>query len=180
MRIFIIGYMGAGKTTVGRRLASRIDMFHIDLDDAFEERYRYSIPSFFDRFGEEKFREFEHECLKWIIRENERAVISTGGGTARHNDNMALMNDSGISIYLKMHPASLAQRLRHARRLRPLVRDVHHDAMLDFVEEQLAGREKFYERADIIVQGESVDLDGLVEVLDNSPPAAGKGWRRNG
>jgi shikimate kinase len=179
MRVFIVGYMGAGKTTVGKRLGRRTGMPHIDLDDAFEERFRYSIPSFFDRFGEEKFREFEHECLKWIIRENARAVISTGGGTPCHHGNMALMNASGISIYLKMHPASLAKRLRSARRLRPLVRDVHYDDMQAFVEEQLAVREEFYERADITVKGEDVDLDVLVEVLKNSPPAASSGWRRN-
>ena len=67
MRIFIIGYMGAGKSTNGRRLANRLGIPFIDIDEAFELRFRYSIPRFFDHFGEERFRDLEHQCLKEIF-----------------------------------------------------------------------------------------------------------------
>jgi len=165
MRIFIIGYMGAGKSTVGKRLANRINMPFIDLDDVFEAKYRYSIPNFFDDFGEEKFHEFEHSCLKEIISENEHAVISTGGGTACHHGNIDIMNKEGLTVYLKMHPSSLTKRLNMARRLRPVIRNVEGTDMRNFIEGQLSEREKFYNKATITVKGKSLDLDGLVERL---------------
>jgi shikimate kinase len=165
MRIFIIGYMGAGKSTIGKRLANKLGIAFVDLDDAFEAKYRYSIPRFFDHFGEERFREFEHQCLKEIIDENEDGVISTGGGTACFKDNMAMMKQNGTTVYIKMHPISLAHRLTRARRLRPVIRDIQNDDMQEFVGEQLAEREPFYNEADITVKGESLDLDELIAKL---------------
>jgi len=166
VRIFIIGYMGAGKSTVGKRLARKLGKRFVDLDEAFEAKFRYSIPRFFDHFGEVRFREFEKQCLHDIIEKEDDAVISTGGGTACFHDNIDLMNRNGITIYLKMHPKSIAHRLNRARRLRPVVRDINNDGMQKFVEEQLDEREPFYDQAQIIVKGESLDLDMLVAELD--------------
>jgi len=165
MRIYIIGYMGAGKSTIGKRLANKLDFPFVDLDDAFESKYRYSIPRFFDHFGEERFREFENQCLKDISAENEKAVVSTGGGTACFGNNLTHMQKSGVTVYVKMHPKSLAQRLNKARRLRPIIRDIQNDDMQAFVEEQLQAREEFYNQAQIIVKGESLDLGELVKKL---------------
>jgi len=166
MRIFIIGYMGAGKSTVGRRLANRLNIPFVDLDDAFEAKFRYSIPRFFDHFGEERFREFENQCLREIISEHDTAVISTGGGTACSVENMSLMNTEGITIYLKMASKSLALRLNKARRLRPIIRDIQNDDMLEFIEEQMTKREPFYEQAKLVIKGESLDLDELAGLLE--------------
>lgn len=166
MRIYIIGYMGAGKSTVGKRLANRLDVPFVDLDDAFESKYRYSIPRFFEHFGEERFREFEHQCLKEITDEHNTAVISTGGGTACYHNNLELMKENGTTVYLKMHPKSLAHRLNHARRLRPVIRDINNDDMLRFVEDQLYERETFYNQADHIVKGEDLDMKNLIIKLD--------------
>lgn len=168
MRIFIIGYMGAGKTTVGKRLANKLSIPFVDLDDAFEAKYRYSIPRFFEHFGEERFREFENQCLKEIIHEHDTAVISTGGGTACSDRNMLLMNNEGITVYIKMAPKSLAHRLIHARRLRPIVRDIQNDVMLGFVEDQLSEREPFYNRAKHTVKGESLDIEDLVSLVESN------------
>ena len=165
MRVFIIGYMGAGKSTVGKRLANNLDIPFVDLDDAFEARFRYSIPRFFDHFGEKRFREFEHQCLKEIIVEHAEAVISTGGGTACFKNNISLMNKEGITVYIKMHPKSLALRLNQARRLRPVVRDIKNSDMQKFIEEQLAEREPYYEQATTIIKGESLDLADLISKL---------------
>ena len=165
MRIFIIGYMGAGKSTVGKRLASKLDIPFVDLDDAFEARYRYSIPRFFEHFGEERFREFENQCLREIISNHEQAVISTGGGTACNEENISLMNQKGLTVYIKMHPSSLAHRLNRARRLRPVIRDIQNEDMLGFVEEQLLEREVFYNKAHITIKGESLDFNGLVQAI---------------
>jgi len=158
--------MGAGKSTVGKRLARKLGKRFVDLDEAFEAKFRYSIPRFFDHFGEVRFREFEKQCLHDIIEKEDDAVISTGGGTACFHDNIDLMNRNGITIYLKMHPKSIAHRLNRARRLRPVVRDINNDGMQKFVEEQLDEREPFYDQAQIIVKGESLDLDMLVAELD--------------
>ena len=165
MRIYIIGYMGAGKSTVGKRLANRLGMDFVDLDDAFESRYRYSIPRFFEHFGEEKFREFERQCLTEISAESENAVISTGGGTACFHQNLEFMKDNGLTVYLHMHPKSLANRLKNARRLRPVIRDIPNDDMPGFVEQQLSEREPYYRQAHIIVKGEDLDLEGLVDLI---------------
>jgi len=166
MRIFIIGYMGAGKSTVGKRLANNLNIPFVDLDDAFEARFRYSIPRFFDHFGEKRFREFEYRCLKEIIKDHDHAVISTGGGTACFNDNISLMNKEGITVYIKMHPKSLALRLNRARRLRPVVRDIKNSDMQKFIEEQLADREGFYEQAKITVKGENLNMEKLTEEIN--------------
>lgn len=157
--------MGAGKSTVGKRLANKLGLGFVDLDDAFEARYRYSIPRFFDQFGEERFRDFEKQCLIDIIDNEDDVVISTGGGTACFHDNISVMNKNGITVYLKMHPRSLAHRLNRARRPRPIVRDVNDDEMMEFVEEQLAEREPFYAQSYITVKGESLDLEELVDML---------------
>ncbi len=167
MRIFIIGYMGAGKSTVGKRLANKLSIPFVDLDDAFEAKYRYSIPRFFEHFGEERFREFENQCLKEIILEHDTAVISTGGGTACSDRNMLLMNSEGTTVYIKMTPKSLAHRLIHARRLRPVVRDIQNEDMLAFVEDQLSEREPFYTKASVTIKGEDLDLEELVEIIES-------------
>jgi len=157
--------MGAGKSTVGKRLAGKFGKHFIDLDEAFESKFRYSIPRFFDHFGEVRFREFEKQCLQDIIEKEDDAVISTGGGTACFHDNIDLMNRSGITIYLKMHPKSLAHRLNRARRLRPIVREINNEDMKDFVEEQLAEREIYYNQAQITIKGESLDMEELVDKI---------------
>ncbi|MEN8224908.1 MAG: shikimate kinase [Bacteroidota bacterium] len=165
MKIFIIGYMGAGKSTVGRRLANRLNIPFIDLDDAFESKFRYSIHRFFDQFGETRFRELEHQCLLEVTSENENAVISTGGGTPCFHSNMELMDAAGTTIYLKMHPGSLAHRLSKARKPRPVIRNIHNDDVQTFIEQQLAEREKYYTRAHITVKGEDLDMEKLVEAV---------------
>jgi shikimate kinase len=158
--------MGAGKSTVGKRLARELGKRFVDLDEAFEAKFRYSIPRFFDHFGELRFREFEKQCLHDIIEKEDDVVISTGGGTACFHDNIDLMNRNGITVYLKMHPKSIAHRLNRARRLRPVVRDINNDGMQKFVEEQLAERETFYNQALLIVKGESLDMNILKEMID--------------
>jgi shikimate kinase len=154
--------MGAGKSTIGKRLANKMDLPFIDIDDAFEEKFRFSIPRFFEQFGEEKFREFESILLKEIIDYNENVIISTGGGTACHTENIELINNSGISIYLEMSPASIAHRLKNARKLRPVIMEIRNEDMLDFIKEQLDHRKAYYHQAHITVKAENMKLDYLI------------------
>jgi shikimate kinase len=158
--------MGSGKSTSGRRLARKMNLPFIDVDDAFEEKFRFSIPHFFEQFGEEKFREFESQLLKEIINGNDRVVISTGGGTACHSQNMDLINASGISVYFEMAPASIAHRLKNARKLRPVIMEIQNEDLLDFITEQLSLREAYYKRAHITVKAEDLKLDLLIEKIN--------------
>lgn len=154
-RYFIIGYMGAGKTTLGKMLAKQKNLEFIDLDHFIEGRYLKTIGELFDEIGEEKFRQIESSVLK-EIGEFENVVISTGGGAPCFFDNMEYMNKSGKTIYLKSSPESLIKRLKiSGKSKRPLLRDKNDDELLDFVTSALNSREEFYNRAHILFNVEN-------------------------
>jgi shikimate kinase len=94
--VYLIGFMGSGKTTVGRKLAKKLDHPFIDLDETIENRYRISIPTIFSKYDEKVFRKIEHETLKSLLH-LQNHVISTGGGTPCFFNNIDLINENGIS-----------------------------------------------------------------------------------
>jgi len=110
MRIFLIGFMGSGKTTVGQKLARRLGYSFIDMDMQIEKESSMSINQIFKELGEDGFRRREHDLLLRIIR-MDNVVVSTGGGVPCFDNNMELINQNGMSIYLKMTPESLVKRL---------------------------------------------------------------------
>ena len=110
MLIFLIGYMGSGKTTIGRGLARRLGLRFIDMDTEVEQRTGMSVTDYFAARGEEAFRGEEREVLRCLTNEQD-AVVATGGGVPCFFDNMEVMNASGLTIYLKMGPEKLAARL---------------------------------------------------------------------
>jgi shikimate kinase len=165
MRIFIVGFMGAGKTTVGRRLAKRLKYQFIDLDELFEQKFHYSIANFFDHFGEEKFREIEHELLKETLENNDDVVISTGGGTPCFYDNMDLMNESGLTLYIKMHEDSLKHRLIRSKRRRPVLPGLEEDEMEIFISKLMEVREPIYDKAKVKVKGEDLKVEHILPLL---------------
>ena len=112
-RIFLIGYMGAGKTTVGRDLSKILNLSFIDLDHYIEGRYMKTVDQFFKEFGEEKFRNTERRMLE-EISSFEDVIISTGGGSPCFFDNMQLMKEAGTTVYLKVSADELAKRLEIA------------------------------------------------------------------
>lgn len=157
MIIFIIGYMGSGKSTFGKRLASHMGVDFIDLDLLFEETYRIGIADFFAKYGEPVFRKMEHELLvKNLVLE--QTVVSCGGGTPCFFDNMEMMNSRGITVYLRLSPAALATRLQNSRRKRPLIETLPGDDLVQKITLHLAEREAFYNQARLIVEGISVDI----------------------
>lgn len=113
-RIIIIGYMGAGKTTVGRALAAELGIEFYDLDWYIESRMRKTVKQLFDEVGEEGFRKIEHNMLHEVA-EFENVVISCGGGTPCFFDNMAYMNQQGDTVYLKASPEILYKHLKWER-----------------------------------------------------------------
>lgn len=164
--IYLIGFMGSGKSTAGKKLATMLNYSFLDLDDAIENKYRISIPSIFSRFDENAFRILENKVLIDTFS-LKNYVVSTGGGTPCYYGNMALMRDQGTTVYLKLHPGSLHMRLTQSKKKRPLIQDKNPDEVIKFIEEMLEQREYFYKQAHITIKGEDVDLESLANLLLN-------------
>ena len=154
MRIYFIGYMGCGKSTIGRKLSSMLDLDFIDLDKYIEERNFKSIPTIFADEGELAFREKEHNALNEVAQ-FENVVISTGGGAPCFFDNMEMMNQTGITIYIAPDNETLANRLLKSKTERPLIIGKSREELLTFIETALEKRAPFYEQAKIIIRGKN-------------------------
>ena len=136
-RIILIGYMGAGKTTVGRQLAKRLGLMFYDLDWYIMNRMRRTVPQIFEESGEEGFRKIEHAMLHEVA-EFEDVVLSCGGGTPCFFDNMDYLNRMGETVYLKASPEVLYAHLKMGKSVRPLLLDKTPGEVEAFVKEQLA------------------------------------------
>lgn len=162
MRIFLIGYMGCGKTTVGKRLANKLGLRFVDLDSYIEEKYGKMVTEQFEEVGEFGFRERERNAVNDVCTQFDDILVSTGGGAPCFFDNMERMKEAGVTIYLKMTAMALASRLKGARKSRPLLRDKTQEELVAFIAKTLDEREPYYEQAKIVVSALSIDVDGLV------------------
>lgn len=142
--------MGAGKTTVGKALAKELDLPFYDLDWYIETRMHKKVKEIFDEQGEEGFRRIERNMLHEVA-EFENVVLSCGGGTPCFFDNMEYMNGQGTVIYLKCSPEVLFRHLKMGKGVRPLLLGKNDEELMAFIREQLERREKYYMKADNIV-----------------------------
>ncbi len=165
-RIYLVGYMGAGKTTVARRLANHLGWEVADTDAMFEEKYRISICDFFNKYDEPLYRKLESEVLK-STADLENVVISTGGGTACYFDNMDWMNQHGLTVFLRISQKAVIDRLLHAKRKRPLAEGKTESELTEFVNRHYTERLPFYEQAKITVKAEDLDLENLIKQIEN-------------
>ena len=145
-RIILIGYMGSGKTTVGRQLAKRLGLMFYDLDWYITNRMRRTVAQIFEESGEEGFRKIEHAMLHEVA-EFEDVVLSCGGGTPCFFDNMDYLNRMGETVYLKASPEVLYAHLKMGKSVRPLLLGKTPEEVEAFVKEQLAQREPYYSKA---------------------------------
>ena len=145
-RIIIIGYMGSGKTTVGRALAHNLGLSFYDLDWYIESRMHKTVKQLFDEKGEAGFHLIERNLLHELA-EFENIVISCGGGTPCFFDNMAYLNAQGDTVYLKATPDVLYGHLKMGKTVRPLLLDKTEDEVQTFISRQLAERETYYNKA---------------------------------
>ncbi len=165
MRIYLTGFMGSGKTTVGRKLAKCLNFRFIDLDKAIEQSQQMFISHIFKQFGEEQFRQWETEELMRLSLEK-NIVISTGGGTPCFNDNMQVMNQTGLTIYLYMSPAALFSRLKKAKMPRPLIDGKSPDELNQFIVDLMAIREPYYKQSEMTINGLRPELTNLVHSVE--------------
>jgi len=154
--------MGCGKTTLGKALAQKLNYKFIDLDAWFEEQNKTTITEYFEVHGETKFREKEHE---FIIESQKltNTIISTGGGAACFYNNIKVMNQSGTTIYVKLSPQSLMNRLQNETTTRPLIANKTNNELLAFIEQKLSEREPFYTQAQVVLDKEDSTVDEYVE-----------------
>ena len=158
MNYYLVGYMYSGKSTFGRQLADERGMHFLDLDHAFEERYHYTVPRFFQTFGEKAFRRLETQML-YSTADLDGYVVATGGGTPCHSGNMDFILAHGTAIYLQMTVDQLVVRALHSRNPRPGMRGLDADQLRARVAAQLKEREPFYLKAPIILDGNNPDLN---------------------
>ena len=145
-RIILVGYMGSGKTTVGKALSKETGMMFYDLDWYIESRMRKSVSQIFAEKGEEGFRKIEYNMLHEVA-EFEDVIISCGGGTPCFFDNMDYLNQQGDVVYLKATPETLYKHLLMAKVERPLLKDKSPEELIAYITEHLKGRAPFYEKA---------------------------------
>lgn len=171
-RIFLIGYMGCGKTSIGKQLAKKLDLSFVDLDAFIENRHHKSVRSLFEERGEAAFRQIEKQALEEVAQ-FEDTVVSTGGGTPCFFNNLEVMNLSGTSIYLEVSINELASRLLSAKDKRPLLKDKDEEELISFITDSLSKRKQFYEqathtyRAELLTSKKDIDttVDHIVSLL---------------
>lgn len=157
----IIGFMGSGKTTLGRKMAKVWDYKFIDLDLYIADMYGMSIPELFDKFGEKGFRTRESQALKDVLTQNQTCILSLGGGTPCFNQNLSLIKEKTLSIYLKLSAEELTSRLLRSPNPRPLVKNKSADELLEYIKAELQKREFFYTQADMTIESDSIQITDL-------------------
>jgi len=165
-RIFLIGFMGSGKSTLGKKLANQLDYRFEDMDDLIVRTSGMTIPGIFSEHGEELFRKWEKDILQEVIKK-ESLVIATGGGAPCHHDNLDVMNAHGLTVYLQLPPEAIRDRLLNSRTERPLVKGKSGEELLQFIKELLEKREKFYLASRLVVNGMETGASELAEMVRN-------------
>jgi shikimate kinase len=164
MRVFLIGFMGCGKSTIGKALAKQMGFDFIDLDKYIEKKEVKSIQQIFKKKGELAFRKIEGIALLEVCKKN-NIVIATGGGTPCFLKNMQTILEKGRSIYLKMEAEELKERLVNQQTQRPLLNNKSEKELFDFINSTLLEREGFYNQADFIVEGENISSESVLKLL---------------
>jgi len=167
MRIFLIGFMGCGKTTSGKKLAAALNYPFFDLDHQIVAATGQSIATYFGQFGENAFRLLEKQTLQDFEYPAD-CVISTGGGTPCYFNNMDWMNVHGLTIYIDMPPAALAKRLEQGKHKRPLLKDLDEREMVAFITDKLQDRLAYYRRSKLIIDGINLSTEQLKTAVLNA------------
>ena len=166
--LFLVGYMGCGKSTIGRKLARALHLEFVDTDHRIEEREGATVIDIFHYEGEERFRTIEREVLEEVITAERASVVSTGGGLPAWGDNMVRMNEVGRTIYLKRSAENIASRLSpYGRQKRPRLRGLNDEELVIFMREDMAKRDPYYSQAVQVVACEGKSDEEIIrEIID--------------
>lgn len=165
MRIYLTGYMGCGKSTLGRKLAKHAGLQFVDMDHYIEERNCKTVARIFEDEGEAGFRALERKALE-ELSEFIDVVVATGGGAPCFFDNMALMNNTGITIFMNINPSILASRLMSSKTGRPLIAGKSEAELVDFISQTLDKRMKFYRQARYQITRPDVSPEEVMKMIE--------------
>jgi len=163
-KIYIVGFMASGKSTLGAEIAKALNFEFEDLDGILEVKFGRSIAEMFQNWGEKKFRELEKESLRNLTIRNH--ILATGGGTPCFFDNIDFMLRQGKVIYLKQDPKVLAKRIRESDVIRPLFARIADKDIEAEVKRLLKEREPYYAKAHVTVEGEDISVKEVINMLN--------------
>ena len=163
MKIFLIGFMGSGKTHWGRQLSQKLGIPFFDLDEQIEEHAGKTIEEIFKIEGEEQFRLKEKDILHIITESHDSFVMACGGGSPCFFNNIEYMNQAGTTVWINSSLENLYQRLSGEKDKRPLIRDLPDDQLRYFIGKKFAGRKIYYEQADIVMEDSPEMLDKMIQ-----------------
>ena len=170
MKIFLIGFMGSGKTHWGRQLSAKLQLPFFDLDTVIVGKEKQSVAEIFARQGEEYFRYQERDTLEEITHDQESFILSCGGGTPCFFNNIEFMKKSGKVIWLNTSIDVLKDRLSKEQTSRPLIRDIDGHELRRYIIRKLSERRMYYQQSDVTVNEESITLEELLKLLFESGP----------
>ena len=164
-RVILIGFMGCGKSTLGKKIARQLKIPFIDSDAEIEKQQQMSIGEIFGKVGESGFREIETVFIKGLST-NEEYVLATGGGLPCFNKNMERLNELGTTFYLDRSAKELANRLKNAKTQRPLLVGLSDEELLDFIEVKLNERDEYYKLSQVILNRDDQTAAEIVNLTD--------------
>lgn len=165
MRIYLIGFMGAGKTHWGRILSNKLNLPFSDLDELVIEREQRTINEIFEQDGEEYFRTVERDVLHCFSEENESLLLSCGGGAPCFFNNIEYMNKMGITVWINTPVEILLGRLRKGKDKRPLLKDLNDEQLKAYIVKKNADRRIYYEQASVIVDDHVIEIEKLIKQI---------------
>ncbi len=151
MRIFLLGFMGVGKSTIGKHLAEELQIPFVDLDEWIEDEVQMPISELFSEYGEPFFRKLEFDHLRKVVETYDRFVMATGGGLPCFNDNISYMNENGETVYLRASIEDLTRRLTSSSGDRPIMKQADVKEYKEHITNLLTQREPIYASAKWIV-----------------------------
>jgi shikimate kinase len=165
MKVFLLGFMGSGKTYWGRQLSQKLGIPFFDLDEQIVNAENKSINEIFEEKGEEHFRLLEKETLHIITESRDSMIMACGGGTPCYFNNIDYMNQQGITVWLDKPIPVLLKRLLRERSKRPLLKNLSDEQVHAFIIRKFADRKIYYEQAEIIIDEDPVQLEKLIEKI---------------
>ncbi|NIG57652.1 shikimate kinase [Chitinophaga sp. Cy-1792] len=167
MKIYLLGFMGAGKSYWGKQLADHWNLPYYDLDEVIVETEEMAISDIFATKGEDYFRERESMLLRELSKQD-NVLISCGGGTPCFQDNMDFMNEKGITVWINPSVEVMVERLSRKKAKRPLIQDLEDEDLVDFVEKKLAERLQFYQQSRHIIASDNITLETFTKNIDHA------------